>query len=296
MHQTVLLKESIQSLNLKEGFVMVDGTLGAGGHSELASSFLGKSGKIIAFDLDKSAIERAKERLSKSNCQIYFVNENFKDLDKVLKDLKIFSVDAILLDLGFSSDQIEFSGRGFSFQKDEPLKMTLREENQENEFNAFDIVNFWEEEDIANVLYGYGEERFARRIAREITEQREKGQIKTTKQLAEIIFNAVPSFYRYGRIHPATKTFQALRIAVNNELGNIQEVLPKALAVLKPKGRLSVISFHSLEDRIVKNFFREMEKEGLGVLITKKPIAPDEEEVKNNRRARSAKLRVIEKI
>lgn len=296
MHQSVLLQEAIQSLNLKKGSVVVDGTLGAGGYTEEICKNLSGEGKVIAFDLDNTAIERSKKRLEKSNCEIFYINENFKEIDSVLKGLNILNVDGVVLDLGFSSDQLESSGRGFSFKKDEPLKMTLRDVKKENEFDAEDILNSWDEEDIANVLYGYGEERFARRIAREIVEARDLKPIKTTNQLVEIILNAVPSFYRYGRIHPATKTFQALRIAVNNELGSVQEVLPKAFALLNKGGRLAIVTFHSLEDRIVKNFFKNIEKEGLGILITKKPVTPGEEELKTNNRARSAKLRVIEKI
>lgn len=296
MHQTVLLKETIQNLNLKQGSIVIDGTLGAGGHTEEICKSLSCNVKVLAFDLDNSAIDRSKKRLNQTGCDVSYFNENFTEMDNVLKGLNILDVDGIVLDLGFSSDQLEFSGRGFSFKKDEPIKMTLRDEKRENEFDAEDILNTWEEEDIANVLYGYGEERFARRIAKEIVEAREISPIKTTKQLVDIILNAVPSFYRYGRIHPATKSFQALRIAVNNELGSVREVLPKSFALLKKGGRLAIITFHSLEDRIVKIFFKNLEKEGLGTLITKKPIVPSEEELKNNNRARSAKLRIIEKI
>ncbi|MCC7469946.1 MAG: 16S rRNA (cytosine(1402)-N(4))-methyltransferase RsmH [Bacteroidetes bacterium] len=296
MHTTVLLKESIDNLNLASGDTVIDGTLGAGGHSEEMCERFGVGVNIIALDLDSDAIERSKMRFNNKACNITYVLSNFKDFDAVLKQKGLVSVDGILLDLGFSSDQLELSGRGFSFKKDEPLKMTLKKEKDQNDFDAQDIVNNWDEEDIANVLYGYGEERFARRIAREIVEVRENSPIKTTTDLATIITNAVPLFYRHGRINPVTKTFQALRIAVNNELSNLQEVLPKGVASLSSGGRFAIITFHSLEDRMVKNFFRNMERDGLVKIITKKPITPSEEEIQNNPRARSAKLRVIEKI
>lgn len=296
MHQTVLLKESIDNLNLSRGAIVVDGTLGAGGHVEEMCQRFGTDIKIIALDLDIDALSRAKARLETFGADITYVEANFKDLDKVLLELKINSVDAILLDLGFSSDQLESSARGFSFKRDEPLLMTLKKEISQNEFSAYDIVNSWDEEDIANVIYGYGEERFARRIAREIVETREESPIKTTGQLVEVILSAVPTFYKKGRIHPATKTFQALRIAVNGELENLKIILEKSLGLIKKNGRFTVITFHSLEDRIVKNFFRDKDRAGLVRLITKKPIEPSEGEVKINPRSRSAKLRVIEKI
>lgn len=296
MHTTVLLKESVDGLNLHSGATVVDGTLGAGGHTELMCENLGRNIRVIALDLDTDAIERAKVRLSRLDCDVEYVESNFRDIDKVLENLKVTGVDGILLDLGFSNDQLESSGRGISFKKDEPLKMTLRKSIGDNEFDASDIVNTWQEEDIANVIYGYGEERFARRIAREIIESREKSPIKTTHELVEIIERAVPTFYKRGRIHPATKTFQALRIAVNSELENLRIVLEKGFALLRPGGRLAVISFHSLEDRIVKNFMRDRDKDDTGKLLNKKPITPSDEEAKRNPKSRSAKLRIIEKI
>ena len=296
MHTTVLLKESVDGLNLHSGATVVDGTLGAGGHTELMCENLGRNIRVIALDLDTDAIERAKARLSRLDCDVEYVESNFRDIDKVLENLKVTGVDGILLDLGFSNDQLESSGRGISFKKDEPLKMTLRKSIGDNEFDASDIVNTWQEEDIANVIYGYGEERFARRIAREIIESREKSPIKTTHELVEIIERAVPTFYKRGRIHPATKTFQALRIAVNSELENLRIVLEKGFALLRPGGRLAVISFHSLEDRIVKNFMRDRDKDDTGKLLNKKPITPSDEEAKRNPKSRSAKLRIIEKI
>lgn len=296
MHQSVLLKESIKSLDLHPGSIMVDGTLGAGGHTEEACREFGSGVRIFAFDLDADAIERSGARLEASGCDVSFHQSNFKNMDTVLHEKGVTGVDAILLDLGWSLDQFETGGRGLSFRKDEPLRMTLKKEISETEFSAYDILNTWKEEDIANIIYGYGEERFARRIAREIVEKRDDNPIKTTTDLVEIIMNAVPSFYKHGRLHPATKTFQALRIAVNDELGNLREVLHKGFELLKPGGRFSIITFHSLEDRIVKNFFREKASEGVAELLTKKPIIPSDEELAENKRSRSAKLRVIRKI
>lgn len=293
MHATVLLQEAVDSLNLKKGDVAIDGTLGAGGHSEEIARRFGTDVKIVALDLDSDAIARAGERLHETPTDIEFHLENFKNLDVVLGNRQ---ANAILLDLGWSSDQFETSGRGFSFQRDEPLVMTLKRERGEEDFTAADIVNTWDEEDIANVLYGYGEERFARRIAREIVEAREREPIATTADLVKVVMNAVPFFYRRGRIHPATKTFQALRIAVNGELQNLTTALEKGLEALAPSGRFAIISFHSLEDRIVKNFFRDAERDGRVKLITKKPLAPTPAEIAENPRSRSAKLRVIEKL
>lgn len=283
-------------LNLKNGAVLIDGTLGAGGHCEEVCSRFGEGVRIFAFDLDADAIERAKTRLEGKGCNITYHQENFKNLDKVLSEEKVSGVDGILLDLGFSSDQLESSGRGISFKKEEPLRMTLKKEITAAEFDAEDIVNNWDEEDIANIIYGYGEERFARRIAREIIETRERVPITTTTQLVEIIMNAVPSFYKRGRIHPATKTFQALRIAVNDELETLRTALARGFEALVPDGRFAVIAFHSLEDRIVKNFFRDKAKDKQALLITKKPIIPSDEEMKENPRSRSAKLRIIQKL
>ena len=276
-HRPVLLNETIEGLGLSEDSVVLDCTFGGGGHSkEILRRYPGT--KIIAIDEDEEVT--AEKGIS-------LHHENFRNLDKVLGDRK---VDAILFDLGFSSDQLESSGRGFSFLKDEPLLMTM---NEKADLTAEVIVNNWSEESLADIIYGYGEERYARRIARAITEQRAKQPIKTTGELVEVIQDAVP---RKGKIHPATRTFQALRIAVNDELGALKEGLQKGFEALKPEGRMAVISFHSLEDRIVKNFNKEKAKKGRATLINKKPITASDEEIKNNIRSRSAKLRMIEKI
>ncbi len=294
MHKSVLLKEAIEGLDIHAGDTILDGTVGAGGHSlEIVKNFK-DTVKIIALDRDSSALDIAKEILSRETSNISFHKSNFRNLDSVLDEIGIDKVDGVLLDLGVSSMQLDSAGRGFSFMRDEPLSMTMATGESDTGVNAYDVVNTWGEENLADIIYGYGEERYSRRIARGLIEARAIEPIKTTGRLAEIIKSSVPASYRNGRIHPATKTFQAIRIAVNDELGSIKDGLDKALAVLAPEGRLVVISFHSLEDRIVKNFIRDHKDEG--EVITKKPITPSEEELNQNPRSRSAKLRIFKKI
>lgn len=296
MHTTVLLKETIDALALEPGETVVDCTLGAGGHTEEVCRRFGDEVKIIGLDLDEDAISRSEKRLTDMDCDTSFHLSNFRDFEKVLGDLNISEVDGFLLDLGFSSYQIDDSGRGFTFKKDEPLTMTLKKDITESDVTAEMIVNHWSEESIANILYGYGNERFSRRIAKEIVSQREKMPIKTTTDLVNIIEKAVPFFYKKGRIHPATKTFQALRIAVNDELGALEEFLEKGFQHLRSEGRMAIISFHSGEDRIVKNFFKKKKEEKEALVLTKKPMVPSDEELKDNPRSRSAKLRVLQKV
>jgi 16S rRNA (cytosine1402-N4)-methyltransferase len=295
VHKTVLLNETIDGLNLQKvssaKALVVDCTFGGGGHSaETCKRYPGV--KIIALDQDQGAFEKAKDKFKSLDCDISFVNANFKDLEKFVSS----PVDGIIFDLGLSSDQLENSGRGFSFMKDEPLLMTMKENPSPEDVTAYDVVNTWSETSLADIIYGYGEERFSRRIAKGIVDTRQKTEIKTTFDLVKIIDSAVPASYKRGRINPATKTFQALRIAVNNELGVLKTGLEGAFNILKKEGRMSVISFHSLEDRVVKRFYKEMEKAGIAKLINKKPIIATPEEIKNNPRSRSAKLRVLEKI
>ncbi len=298
MHKTVLLHESIDALNLKKGSVVVDCTLGAGGHTEEVCKRFGNDVTVIGLDVDQDALNRSKTRIENLNldCDVKYELSNFREFDTVLGKLNIPYVDGFLLDLGFSSYQIEDSGRGLSFKKKEPLLMTLKKDVTEKDITAEMILNNWSEESIANILYGYGNERFSRRIAREIVSSRSKMPITTTVDLVDVVERAVPFFYKSGKIHPATKTFQALRIAVNDELGALEEFLEKGFTALKKDGRMSVISFHSLEDRIVKNFFRKKKDEGEAILINKKPIIPSEEELKENPRSRSAKLRTLQKL
>ena len=294
-HETVLLHETVNSLNLKPKAIVFDGTLGGGGHSaEIALQF-GPQVKIIATDRDREAIERAKIRLDKMAADFTPVLSDFREIDKVLADLKIKQIDGVIFDLGLSSNQIDDSDRGFTFKKDEPLLMTMASPKDRPLVTAHTVVNNWSEETLADIIYAYGDERYARRIAKAIVTARENHIIKTTGELVEIISSAVPGFYRMGKIHFATKTFQAIRIAVNDELGALQVGLEKAFNLLKTGGRMAVISFHSGEDRIVKNFFRDQAKNNKAVLVNKKPIIPTDEEISKNPRSRSAKLRVIEK-
>lgn len=296
IHKSVLLQEVIEGLHFEQGDVFVDGTINGGGHSEAIGKILGSGIKMIGIDLDADALARAEKRMTAIGITPILVNESFRNIDKALEVAEIARVDKILLDLGLSSNQLEESGRGFSFQKDEPLTMTFRAKNTETDLTAEEIVNNWDEENIADIIYGYGEERYSRRIANAIVESRRTKPIKTTFELLDIIGGAVPGKYRNGRLHFATRTFQGLRIAVNDELGALREVLNKSIPILNHGGRIAVISFHSLEDRIVKNFFREKTKENLGKIITKKPIVPTEDEERDNPRSRSAKLRIFEKI
>jgi len=288
MHIPVLLNEILEYLEIQDDDVVVDGTLGAGGHSTAICTLLGEKGMLIGIDQDSGAIDRA----DLGKCNAILKNGNFRNLDKILNEIGVKKVNKILLDLGFSSDQLENSGRGFSFQKEESLLMTLSDEILEDTLTAEEIVNTWDEENIADIIFGYGEEKFSRRIAKGIVEAR---PISNTLELADIVKNSVPFWYRRRKIHPATKTFQALRIAVNDEIESLRDGLEIGMKVLAPNGRMAVISFHSIEDRIVKNFFKQMSKDGLGEILSKKPIVPSDEELKNNARARSAKLRIFKK-
>ena len=294
-HISVLLHEVIAGLDIKPNDVFFDGTINGGGHSKAVSDLLGEEGMIIGTDLDNAALEKAKARLSGSKAKIVLAQSSFRNLDKTLADAKVPKVTKMLFDLGLSSNQFDESGRGFSFQKDEPLLMTFKDVLNPTDLTAHTIVNQWDEENIAQIIESYGEEQYAKKIAHAIVFFRNKGEIKTTQELVKIIGEAVPTSYLRKKIHPATKTFQALRITVNDEIGSLKEGLQKGFEHLAPGGRFAVISFHSLEDRIVKNHFRDLAKQDLGTLITKKPITPTPEEEERNPRSRSAKLRIIEK-
>ncbi len=295
IHKTVLLHESIDGLDIKSGDIFVDGTLGGGGHSEEVCKRFGDAVVMIGIDLDPEAISRTKERLSPLNPKVRYAQGSFRNIDTILASLDVTRVDRVLLDIGLSSNQFEDSGRGFSFQKDEPLLMSFKKVLTESDLTAREIVNTWDMENIQAILSGYGEEQFAWKIAKAIVAQREIRPIETTFDLVEIIKMATPKWYHSKRIHPATKTFQALRITVNDEIESLKEGVRKGFEVLSQKGRLAVISFHSLEDRVVKQFFKECEDGGVGLRINKKPIIPTKEEVSENPRSRSAKLRIIEK-
>jgi len=291
MHIPVLPKEVIQYLNPKPNENFIDATFGQGGHTDLILKENKPQGKVLGIDIDPAQIENAK--LQASNVEfknrLILVNDSYINLKNIVEKYDFKPINGILFDLGMSSQHLEESGRGFSFQKDEPLDM--RYGKNQKHLTAENIVNEWLEKEIEQILREYGEERFSRKIAQEIIQTRKKNPIKNTFQLVEIIKRSTPSWYQRKRIHWATKTFQALRIAVNDELEAIKQGLTKALDILEKEGRLVVISFHSLEDRIVKNFLKEKTKQGLIKIQTKKPIKPCFEEIKTNKRSRSAKLR-----
>jgi 16S rRNA (cytosine1402-N4)-methyltransferase len=293
-HKTVLLHETINGLNLKENYVVLDCTLGGAGHTLAICEIYGADIRIIGIDADQSAIDRAKERLADAKCKVSFHQANFRSLDRVLAEESVREVNAVIFDLGLSSDQLETSSKGFSFRKDEPLLMTYGD-GEIDGLKAEHIVNEWQEENIELILRKYGEERFSFKIASAIVKERKGKPILTTGRLVEVIESAVPKWYRVRKTHYATKTFQALRMAVNDELQALEEGLRKAFEALHPGGRMAVITFHSIEDRIVKHFFKEMKISDKGRPVTKKPITPTLEEVKLNPRSRSAKLRILEK-
>lgn len=300
VHKSVLLHEVIAGLEIKHTDTVLDATLGGGGHSAEALQCLGEHGTLIALDADTQALRRSEERLkhiaSKRGTRLVLVQANFRHLDTVLSSYSIRMVDKYIFDLGLSSQEIEESGRGFTFRNNEPLLMTFASEITEETLTARDIVNTWEEENIALIIKSYGEERYARRIAKAIVASRKVKPIETTFDLVEIILSATPHAYHHGSIHPATRTFQALRMTVNDETEALKESLRKAFDHLSSGGRIAVISFHSIEDRIVKHFFKERIAEGIAVGITKKPITPTNEEISHNPRSRSAKLRIVSKV
>ena len=294
-HETVLLKETIDGLNLKRGDTVFDGTLGGGGHSAYVAEKFGQAVKIIAVDRDSEALERAEARLKALKANYSLTLSDYRNIDNVLNNLKVEKVQGIILDLGLSSNQLDESGRGFSFKNNEPLYMTFAKPEEKHIVTAKSVVNDWSEETLADVIYAYGDERYAKRIAKAIIEARQEKEITTTNELVEIIKQAVPAVYRRGKIHFATKTFQAIRMVVNDELGALREGLEKGFNKLSVGGRMAIISFHSGEDRIVKNYYRDKVKEKKAILINKKPIIASAEEIKKNPRSRSAKLRIIEK-
>jgi len=313
IHKSVMLEEAIEALKLKNGDVVVDATLGGGGHSlEIIKRILPK-GKLIAIDQDSEAIKKFEEVLDKLKFKpkkenISLNHGNFSDLESILKNNKIFKVSAVLADLGISSDQLDSSERGFSFQKNAQLDMRM---DQSRKLSAWNVVNEYPGESLERILREYGEEKFAYYIAKTITNARKNKSVDTTDELVEIIGNSVPGSYKRRKIHFATKSFQAIRMEVNNEKQNLGIFLKKAIEVLNKKGRLAVITFHSGEDRMVKNIFRENARGCICpkefpvcrcanmpsvAVITKKPISPGAREIADNPRARSAKLRIIEKI
>ncbi len=306
-HVSVLLDETIEGLNINPDGIYFDGTLGGGGHSyEILKRLTGK-GVLIGVDQDGDAIEAADERLKEFEGKYQLVRSNYSEIETILSDLKISKIDGIVLDLGVSSYQIDNLERGFSYKEDAPLDMRM---DQRQLLNAADVVNGYTEEQLIAMLRDYGEERFAKSIAKAIIEARQDKPIATTQELSDIVKSAVPTKYSVKKGHPAKKTFQAIRIEVNNELNILKQTLDKMIEHLNPGGRICVITFHSLEDRIVKLNFRNNEnpctcppdfpvcvcgKKSKGKVITRKPIIPSEEEIENNKRAKSSKLRIFER-
>ncbi len=293
-HVSVLLNESVEGLAIHEGDVIVDGTLGAGGHSAEIARRFGNAVQIVGFDLDAHALVIAKETIEKAGGKLTSIHDTFAHIEHACVAHGIPKINKALFDLGVSSMELGASGRGFSFMHDEPLLMTLKNPITSDTLTAGHVVNGTSESELADIIYQLGEERYSRMIAKAIVTARRKKRIETTFELKEIVWDAVPRGYRNGKIHPATKTFQALRMYVNDELGAIEQGLRGAWNMLETNGRIAVITFHSLEDRVVKNIFKEFSKSN-GTLINKKPIVPTREEVLKNRRSRSAKLRIIQK-
>ena len=307
-HTTVLLKETVDGLNINPDGIYVDCTLGGAGHSEYLVKQLSSKGRLICFDQDTTAIENAKIRLANYLDRVTFVHSNFRYLKEELHNLGIFEVDGILYDLGVSSPQLDTPERGFSYNHDAPLDMRM---DQTASLTAKEVLNEWSYENLVRIFFRYGEEKFSKQIARKIEQAREKQPIETTGELVELIKAGIPAAARRTGGHPAKRVFQAIRIAVNDELGAAEESLMDAIDLIKVGGRISVITFHSLEDRLTKTIFKEASSlpdlpPGLPVipehlkptlkLVTRKPILPSEEELASNNRSRSAKLRIAEKI
>ncbi|QZY57190.1 16S rRNA (cytosine(1402)-N(4))-methyltransferase RsmH [Crassaminicella profunda] len=307
-HVSVLLGETIENLDIKPNGIYVDGTLGGGGHSSKICESLGRDGLLIGVDQDQDALDAAKRRLEKYENQKIFVHSNFSNIKNVLTELNIDAIDGVVLDLGVSSYQLDEGSRGFSYMQDAPLDMRM---DRTKNFTASDVINGYSEEELTRIIKMYGEERWAKRIAQFIVQERNEKSIDTTGELVEIIKSAIPAAARRDGPHPAKRTFQAIRIEVNNELGIIEQTIRDVSEKLNPGGRISIITFHSLEDRIVKNTFKDLSTAckcppelpicmcgGKAVLkrITRKPIIPSDKEIEMNPRSRSAKLRVAEKV
>ena len=305
-HKPVMLSETIEGLRLKENGIYVDCTMGGAGHGYEICKHLGPRGKYIGIDQDEDAIKAGQKRLAAFGNQVSVIRSNYSDFKRVLEELKVTDVDGILLDLGVSSYQLDEAERGFSYRFDAPLDMRM---DRRQEMTAKEMVNTYEEQELYGIIHRYGEDRFAKNIAKHIVEARQKKPIETTLELAEIVSGAVPMKFRQAG-HPAKRTFQAVRIALNRELEVLENTLKIMIEALEPGGRICVITFHSLEDRIVKNIFRECERPctcppsfpvcvcgrvSLGKIVTKKPILPSQEELEENPRSKSAKLRIFEK-
>lgn len=306
-HVSVLLDECIEGLAVKPDGIYVDGTLGGAGHAFHVCERLSEKGQFIGIDQDEAAIRTSTERLQPFGERVHLVRSNYVNVKQVVKELQIDKVDGILLDLGVSSYQLDTKERGFSYMADAPLDMRM---DQSRDFTAKDLINTYPEEKLYEIIKHYGEERYAKSIARSICKKRQEKEIETTGELVDIIRSSMPAKAKNGKGHPAKRTFQAIRIELNHELDVLQDALEDMVELLNPGGRLCIITFHSLEDRIVKNFFRKMEnpctcppdfpvcvcgKKPKGKVITRKPILPGEEELAINSRSKSAKLRIFER-
>ncbi len=292
-HESVLLAESIAWLNPGPGKILIDGTLGLGGHAKRWLESTMPNGQVVGFDRDPEALLEAGRVLKDYGDRAMIFQGNYRDSAECLKTKRIGRVDAILLDLGVNSCQLDTASRGFSFRADGPLDMRM---DPSSPVSAETLVNEASEETLRELFWKYGEERFSRQIARRLVEARSQKRIQSTTELENVIFHAVPRAARFGgRLHPATRCFQALRIAVNQEIESLEAFLPQSVDLLATDGRIAVISFHSLEDRLVKNTFRELEQKKLGKILTKKPLTPSEAEQTKNPRSRSAKMRVFER-
>ena len=290
VHHPVLLRETLEGLELKPGAVVLDATVGLGGHAEAILQAIGSSGRLIAVDRDQEALRRAQQRLASSGERIRWAHGTFMDLDRILEEVGVEGIDAALFDLGVSSLQLEEAERGFSFLREGPLDMRM---DQEEPMSADEMVNRASPPELKQILREFGEERWAGRIARAIVQRR---PLRTTTQLAEVIRRAVPPGARYGRLHPATRTFQAIRMVVNREIEMLQAGLDEAIRNLNVEGRIAALAYHSLEDRIVKTTFRKQAQAGALEIITRKPIRPSAEEISRNPRSRSACLRIARRI
>ena len=306
-HISVLLNETIEGLNIRPDGIYADGTLGGGGHAYAVAEKLTEGGRLVGIDQDADAIQAASERLKPFQDRVSIVRDNYVNMAQVLKNLGISAMDGIYLDLGVSSYQLDTAERGFSYMEDAPLDMRM---DRRNDRTAADLVNGCTEQELFRIIRDYGEDRFAKNIAKHIVQARERKEIRTTLELAEIVRGAIPKKIQVTGGHPAMRTFQALRIELNGELKVLEESIDSMIGLLKPGGRLCIITFHSLEDRIVKNGFRRNEspcicppefpvcvcgKKSRGRVITKKPVLPSEEEKEMNPRSRSAKLRIFER-
>lgn len=307
-HVSVLLNECIENLKIKPDGVYVDCTMGGAGHSKEIVKKLSDKGLFIGFDQDKNAINTARERLSEYENRVKFVHSNFENIKEELEKIGIYKIDGVLADLGVSSHQLDEAERGFSYMQDAPLDMRM---DVRCEFSAYDVVNTYTEDELAKIIKDYGEDNWAKRIAKFIVEERVNKPIETTGELVDVIKKAIPKKARIDGPHPAKRTFQAIRIEVNNELGVITKMINDASSIMNEGGRICIITFHSLEDRIVKNAFKylasdcicpqhlpicQCDKESEVKIITRKPLLPSDEEIEVNPRSRSAKLRVAEKI